>query len=278
MAEEANSRVSSINPSDWCAVMCRLAAFPPGFDQATAIKIVANFAKGNVDGTGTVHVKDGKFVVVKTQLPFRKALNKFPLFDHMPYDGWTLAHLRAASHGKVAYRNTHPFVKGDWAIVHNGIWSDYKLVKAAMGSKARWEGETDSEVAARLFAMTGPKKFYNLVSFGGVFLGLNRSGELWAVKTSGDLELAETTKGPMLASGFDAKWDGWFQNTGWLQFSADGKIVGREQDEFIKPQFGFKSHFIEHETTPRFKQDVSYLPVKYRDIEPPIEGEPGRPW
>ena len=113
--------------------MCRLAAFPPMFPRRKALEILANFYAGNEDGTGSVYVKDGKFVVNKWRYRLETVIKrKFPLLDHMPYDGWTLAHLRAASHGKIRKVNTHPFIRGDWAVVHNGIFSEYKIVKAAL--------------------------------------------------------------------------------------------------------------------------------------------------
>src|SRR5579859_2244118 len=155
--------------------MCRLAAFPPGFEPRHAIKILARFAKGNEDGTGSVYVKDGVFVVNKWALPLAQVVGRsYPLLDHMPYDGWTVCHLRAASHGGNTHDNTHPFVKGDWAVVHNGIWSEYDLVKAALKRYVKFSGETDSEVAAQLLATVGPKQFGRLIDYGGVFLSLNK--------------------------------------------------------------------------------------------------------
>lgn len=210
--------------------MCRLAAFPPGFPQGAALKILARFARGNEDGTGSVYVKDGEFVVNKWPLALSKVVSReLPLLAHMPYDGWTVCHLRAASHGVNATRNTHPFNKGEWSIVHNGIWSEYELVKAALKGRARFEGETDSEVAAELFSTVGPKRFGNVVKMGGVFLGLKKTGELWAVKTSGSLEMLDTKFGRLLGSTLPESLKPDTVPEGWLHFDTKGELLADKE-------------------------------------------------
>lgn len=209
--------------------MCRLAAFPPGFPRDEALEILKHFENNNGDGTGVAYVKDKQFVVEKYPKALSKVLRKRRLLDHMPYDGWTIAHLRAANRGDVKAVNTHPFVAGRWCVCHNGTFDEYKVVKLALGSKVKFEGETDSEAAAQLIMNAGPKGFAETVDMSGVFLALNIRGDLWAIKTSGDLEIQPLKKNEriLLASRFD--WSEFPDSTeaqiGWYHFDKDGKYI-----------------------------------------------------
>lgn len=217
--------------------MCRLSCFPPGTPKEKAIEILKNFAEGNGDGVGSVHVKDGKFVVNKWAVPLEQALReKMPLLDHMPHRGWTLVHLRAASHGSIAYRNTHPFIKGDWAFMHNGVFGAHSIMRAALAPYTTFEGETDSEVVAHLFATLGPQKFIKRIEQGGVYLALNKNGTLYAINTSfGDLTLRYTKYGVMLASELPDYYKK-FTNVGegWIKLTSGGSI---ERSKFEKDTF-----------------------------------------
>ena len=208
--------------------MCRLAAFPPGFARDDAIEILKHFENNNTDGTGTAYVENKRFVVEKYPKSLSKVLSKRRLLDHMPYDGWTIAHLRAANRGDVKAVNTHPFVAGRWCVCHNGTFDEYKVVKLALGNKVKFEGETDSEAAANLIMNAGPKGFAETVDMAGVFLALNIRGDLWAIKTSGDLEI-QALKGDkvLLASRFSYTE---FPNSdqaqiGWYHFDKEGKYI-----------------------------------------------------
>lgn len=158
-----------------------------------------NFYSGNVDGTGSAYVKDGKFVVNKWSIPYDEvARKKLPLFDHMPYNGWTIAHVRAASHGGNTYNNTHPLIKGSWAIAHNGLFREYAIVKALMKDHT-FIGQTDSEAAAAMWERVGRAKFIESVD-SGVYLFLNKNGQLDIICGSGDLEFQNTKYGVLMAS------------------------------------------------------------------------------
>lgn len=214
--------------------MCRIAAFPPGFSRDEAIEILANFENKNTDGTGSAYIKDGKFVIEKWARPFSSVIKRKPFLTHMPYnDGWTIVHLRAASHGGNCKENTHPFVVGPWAFIHNGIWSEHKLVRLALSKAVDFEGETDSEVAAHFWNIIGPKKFAESVDFGGVFMGLNIRGDLWVAKTSGDLEIkALPQKQVLLASelslqNYEGKVDAL---NGWYHFNSKGEYVKHKEN------------------------------------------------
>lgn len=207
--------------------MCRLAAFPPNFPKKEAYNIMWHFLKGNTDGTGSVHLdKDGKFVTRRYPFSLTKVVkDQKVLLGHMPYPGWTVVHVRAASHGGNKVANTHPFIKGKWGVVHNGVWSEYEIAKAALHRKVEFEGDTDTEVAAYVFSNIGPKRFSKLIDYGGVYLGLHQSGDLWAVKTSGDLVMAETKYGQVLASELPDKYDDREVEEGWVHLNPEGKVI-----------------------------------------------------
>ncbi len=234
--------------------MCRLAAFPPMFPRRRALEILANFYAGNEDGTGSVYVKDGKFVVNKWRYSFKTVVNrKYPLLDHMPYKGWTLAHLRAASHGKIRKVNTHPFIRGEWAAMHNGVFLDYKVVKAALSPFTKFESQTDSEVAAAIWQFSGPSKFYKNMST-GTFLFLNKDGSLYVTVANGsDLSFRNLKYGTLMASELND--DMYKSHTkvleGWFKLDAKGKIEKSsfEPDDFYSWDFKKKR---------RGKDDYSY--------------------
>lgn len=215
--------------------MCRIAAFPPGFSRTEALDILANFENQNTDGTGSAYVKDGQFVIEKWAKPFSKIVRRRPFLSHMPYnDGWTIVHLRAASHGGNKIENTHPFVVGDWAFIHNGVWSEYELVKLALSKQTQMVGETDSEVAANFWNIVGPKVFAKAVKFGGVFMGLHRNGKLWVANTSGDLEIkALQGERVVLASEFNRQE---YEDTvdamrGWYEFDKNGRYLHHKEND-----------------------------------------------
>jgi len=173
--------------------MCRLAAFPPGTTKETAHEIVSSFVGSNTHGVGTCYLKGKSFVIKKAPISYRDAvIKKMDLFDHMPCDSWTIAHVRLATQGEHTYENTHPFIRGDYAIVHNGCFNQSELVRTALNKSVKWQGETDSEVGAYIFDQVGPEKFYKSM-YSGVWLGLHRSGVLSGVKCTGDLEILRTS-------------------------------------------------------------------------------------
>jgi glucosamine--fructose-6-phosphate aminotransferase (isomerizing) len=64
-----------------------------------------------------------------------------------------IAHTRWATHGKVTRANAHPHIscRGDFAVVHNGIVSNYKALRESLTQAGhRFESETDTEIIAHL--------------------------------------------------------------------------------------------------------------------------------
>lgn len=218
--------------------MCRLAAFPPNFPRADAIEILKEFENNNTDGTGAAWLEDGNFAVEKYPKALSKVIRRHRFLRHMPHNGWTIAHLRAASVGDNKFHNTHPFIAGQWAVCHNGTFSEHKIVRLTLGNRVKFDGETDSEAAAHLIAITGPKRFSEHIDWSGVFLALNQSGDLWAIKTSGDLQIQSITDNRVLmASTFDiSKFDPVEAHIGWYHFDPEGRYIKhRKQRDSWQP-------------------------------------------
>jgi predicted glutamine amidotransferase len=224
--------------------MCRLSAFPPRFPQEKALEILLEMmGTKNIDGAGFSYVgADGNFVCKKWPTSLEKLMEKgTPFLEHMAgegHNGWTIAHLRAASHGVIASKNTHPFIINDqWAFAQNGTWNDYNIVKLALSKTVKFEGETDTEVAGHLFAIGGAREFCQTMNTAGVFLGLRKDGALYVVKTSGLLEFNEFKDGTFLASSDLKRVDypeSGVVGAGWYYFNKLGKLIksGRKETSY----------------------------------------------
>ena len=224
--------------------MCRLLAIPSGFTRDEALTILLDMqAQKNRDGVGSVYVDDkGQFQIVKYPKSLSHVLRKHkPFLDHLPHKGWTLIHLRAASHGGHTMENTHPFEVGDWCVAHNGIWHEHALASVLMEKLGgiHMVGQTDSEVAAHFLNIVGPDRFTEELDYAGTFIGLKRDGTLYVMKTSGDLEALERGKQVVLSSEFDFRHyrnqEHYTLMTGWYQFSPDGKILHKEPMKWKMP-------------------------------------------
>ena len=231
--------------------MCRLAVFPARFSRKDAIEVLINFFGHNKDGTGSAYIKHGQFVINKWPKSLDKVLKSEPSFlSHMPCDSLTIVHLRAASHGATLKVNTHPFQVGNWCFAHNGIFSEYNIARLALGKTIKLYGDTDSEVAAHLLNIAGPKKFTEEIDSSGVFLALNIDGSLWAMKTSGDLVFATLKKSRILiASELDCdKFGKQYEVVdGWYKFDKYGRYLKHKKkkskwDNWMNDnEFGFST-------------------------------------
>lgn len=204
---------------------------------------------GNTDGFGYAYVKDGDFVMEKWALPLSVLLKRnYPILTHLPYDGWTIAHSRAMSCGVVRRENSHPFVCGDIAGVHNGTWSGASLVRTAMENFVNFTSTTDSEVAFHLINQIGMEQFvfHPKIDWGGVFVALRKNGTLQVGKVSGDLVFHELdNKKVLIASELDdEKYKTQIEGTrGFYSFDKDGFFKRHRKKEWSSVS---NNHFPQH--------------------------------
>ena len=109
----------------------------------------------NGDGWGIAAYQDGEPTVVRrTRAAFSDA--EFPRLAERIRARTIVAHVRAASVGRITLANTHPFVAGRWALAHNGTLPGFAalrpeiLAEIAPEHRAAIAGETDSEHVFRL--------------------------------------------------------------------------------------------------------------------------------
>jgi len=202
--------------------MCRLAAFPPNYPREKALQVLWPLNKENPDGFGYTYVNDEKFIVKKWPYSYAVSSRYNQLLTHMPYNGWTIAHLRWASHGKNSIENTHPFVYGNYATIHNGVWNEYYLIKRALKGFFKFKGQTDSEVAAFLIDKISPGRFFDETNY-GIFLSLERNGNLHVMKCGGDLQALTLKDTTLIASELN-KTKAFDVQQGYYLFDKNGKL------------------------------------------------------
>jgi glutamine amidotransferase len=102
----------------------------------------------NADGWGIAHwVGDDREVIKSTMPAFAD-----DQFTEIASDIWSeaaIAHVRAATVGRVSLNNTHPFSFGTWAFAHNGTIPAFDHVSTWLdiGPYGPPDGATDSELA-----------------------------------------------------------------------------------------------------------------------------------
>ena len=243
--------------------MCRLAAFNGGIAKADIIDILVDMQGTNGDGIGSCHIENGRFVINKFPIGLQKLLTskkeRGAFLSHIDkkHSGWTIIHMRGASPDmSVCKSNTHPWDVGDFAVCHNGFWKEHGMPRMILKRFCKFRGSTDSETAAHLINLVGPKKFSDSMEWGnGVFLALNRNGHLWAIKTSGDLVIAPL-KGDKVFLSSELPHDSDFKNEeadrGWYHFDENGHYIKHKTKEWAykksSPSIAANSHCFSHVT------------------------------
>ena len=102
----------------------------------------------NADGWGIAHREGVRLVVIRSTDP-AFADRRFSEAATSVSSDAVIAHIRAATVGSVAERNTHPFTYGPWSFAHNGTIADIEHVATHLdlGRFGPPDGETDSELA-----------------------------------------------------------------------------------------------------------------------------------
>jgi len=149
-----------------------------------------------------------------------------------------LGHTRWATHGGVTRQNAHPHLDCSerLAIIHNGIVSNYRELRAALArSDHRFLSETDTEVIAHLveecleLAPPGPEQLVTAtISAFRRLHGLNaiavldvHTGQIAAAKSGSPLVLGWSDHGHMLASDYSAL----LEHTRRVTFVEDQQVV-----------------------------------------------------
>jgi predicted glutamine amidotransferase len=268
--------------------MCRLAAFYSGsIKRNDILDILLDMENRGTDGIGECHIESKKFVINKYPIALSKLLKRKHVgddflshFNDKDYRGWTIVHLRAATHGSVCKNNTHPWNVGNYAVCHNGVWRGHELHRLVLKNLVKFQGETDSETAAHLINLLGPKKFSENMDIGsGVYLALNLNGDLWVSKVSGDLEIAELKDNKVFLSSEIAYSE--TLNTkdideGWYHFSSNGEYLNhknRDKQYFAERYYNGKFEKKTIEETNSIPRVKTYdMGKKYLKTYPSISG------
>ena len=101
----------------------------------------------NADGWGIAHWVGDEREVIKSTMP-AFADERFAEVASEIWSEAAIAHVRAATIGRVSKENTHPFTYGTWAFAHNGTIGtfDHVATRLDVGAYGPPHGETDSEL------------------------------------------------------------------------------------------------------------------------------------
>ena len=224
--------------------MCRMAAFvAKEFKKNDILDMLLDMEGARTgDGVGYALVSEGKFIYKKTTLSLTEILKKKSksewFGDCFNHNSWVIFHSRKASPGGggICSVNAHPFMGRDNAFMHNGLLKNHELIKATLGKDYKYTSGTDSEVALNLYEKIGARKFTKLVDDSGVFVALNRNGELTVIKSNfaSDMKFAPTKNGSIfLMSEFPTQSDYKEKEmeVGVAVFDVAGKLINFKEKE-----------------------------------------------
>lgn len=248
--------------------MCRILVVPTNFSYKETIDILIDMEKGNTDGFGYCYLNENKeFVVRKYASSLSQLLKrKIPILEHLPYNrGATLIHLRSASIGTVNRDNSHPYLTGHYCTVHNGTWHQHKIAKLCLAPRINFVSDTDSEVAAHLIELIGPRKFSEEMDFGGVFVSMKDTGDIYIAKVSGSISTHRMKNGQgIIASDFEwEKYKNRDLEDGYYRMDPDGKCITLQKKNFeicsTKSgktiwEYGKKSYYNAHNTADQYRK------------------------
>jgi len=127
--------------------MCGISAVYGDNAPIKAMILTLNQLERGTQGCGVAYMCNSRLEVIKEPIHPVKFMDRH-LYRLNVNTRLAIAHKRMPSVGKVAYRNTHPFVSCDWyfALAHNGHSFLGGIRKWLIKYGHRFQGETDSEV------------------------------------------------------------------------------------------------------------------------------------
>ena len=116
---------------------------------STVLSSLSKLEYRGYDSSGIATINNNKIDYRKTKGKLHNL--KVAIKTKSLYGNTAIGHTRWATHGKPSNNNSHPFVKKNCALVHNGIIENYLDIKRSLENhKTNYKSKTDTEVVAEL--------------------------------------------------------------------------------------------------------------------------------